>query len=412
METKREERHIGDSAKGAARNHVRKAQHGGGAGLVMGLALAALAASAFAYTSACSKSDDKAARKPTRSSSVAPSSLRSTALSASADAPKVAEIVDGGADGQAAYEGPFAGAVVMQAPIYSEMSPTKENLIGYMRSGSRTAVDPKPIKGANCKEGWYQLIPRGYICGRHISLDAEDPRVKLGVTPAKLDQVVPYQYAHNTKDGTPLYRTVPSREQMNEYEPYLTSAVRAREREEKRRRDDEDQEDGTDREDRDADAGVGLPSPGENAEADAGAIPWWQRTPDGGKADIKLAELNEGSDSVLARRMVKGFYVAVDRAFGWNNRLWYKTTEGLVAPADRMSINKPPSFHGVDLGGTGQPKLPIGFINGAGAFKFELSADGKSFEKKGRAAFHTIAALTGKTQSRGGVDYWETVEGW
>jgi hypothetical protein len=243
-------------------------------------------------------------------------------------------------------------------------------------------------------------------------LDAEDPRVKLGVTPAKLDQVVPYQYAHNTKDGTPLYRTVPSREQMNEYEPYLTSAVRAREREEKRRRDDEDQEDGTDREDRDADAGVGLPSPGENAEADAGAIPWWQRTPDGGKADIKLAELNEGSDSVLARRMVKGFYVAVDRAFGWNNRLWYKTTEGLVAPADRMSINKPPSFHGVDLGGTGQPKLPIGFINGAGAFKFELSADGKSFEKKGRAAFHTIAALTGKTQSRGGVDYWETVEGW
>ena len=44
----------------------------------------------------------------------------------------------------------------------------------------------------------------------------------------------------------------------------------------------------------------------------------------------------QGADDILVKRMVKGFYVAIDKTFRWNNRTWYKTTKGLVAPADRF----------------------------------------------------------------------------
>ncbi len=75
--------------------------------------------------------------------------------------------------------------------------------------------------------------------------------------------------------------------------------------------------------------------------------PWWQQASDKSKPlKIKLSDLEEDSDSTIAKRMVKGFFVAVDKPFGWNGRGWYKTTGGLVAPSDRMVIIKPPTTQG------------------------------------------------------------------
>jgi hypothetical protein len=48
--------------------------------------------------------------------------------------------------------------------------------------------------------------------------------------------------------------------------------------------------------------------------------------------ELKLDQLSEDADAILAKRMVSGFYVAVDKTFRWNNRSWYKTTRGLVTP--------------------------------------------------------------------------------
>ena len=57
--------------------------------------------------------------------------------------------------------------------------------------------------------------------------------------------------------------------------------------------------------------------------------------------------------------MVKGFFIAIDKSFGWNSRLWYKTTAGLVAPSDRMYITKPPSSQGIDV-----PEADVAIIVG------------------------------------------------
>src|SRR5262249_53091837 len=97
--------------------------------------------------------------------------------------------------------------------------------------------------------------------------------------------------------------------------------------------------------------------------------PWWQKQYDKGKGpDVKLTDLESDSDSTIANGMVKGFFIPIDKTFGWNNRMWYKTTDGLVAPADRMYIAKPPSSQGIDIpAGVKQ----VGFITASKASKYE-----------------------------------------
>jgi len=57
--------------------------------------------------------------------------------------------------------------------------------------------------------------------------------VKLGITAPNLEDVLPYKYAYNTAHGTPLYRSVPSKEEMLKYEPYLEAAKRAKKKAER-----------------------------------------------------------------------------------------------------------------------------------------------------------------------------------
>src|SRR5262249_16754362 len=165
------------------------------------------------------------------------------------------------------------------------------------------------------------------------------------------------------------YKSVPSREQMLKYEPYLKDAQAdadsASERTSKKSRADQ------------ADAGAAATAPArlDPLGADAGIAlplapetgdpepekPWWQ--PEDMKDrmnELKLDQLSEDADAILAKRMVSGFYVAIDKTFRWNDRSWYKTTRGLVTPSDRFWQTSGPKFKGVELGTDWQ--LPLGFV--------------------------------------------------
>lgn len=398
--------------------------------VAVGLAVVASAGGVI-WSSACSRgSPPGASDAPQKPSGRLPAVVAVPSVAPLTDAGASASLdAAAAADAEAPYEGPYLGAAALTVPVYAEMDFSREKMIGYLRGGAKAPVNPKAIQASNCKAGWYKLVPRGYVCGKYATTDLEDPRVRLGTTPPKTDQTVPYQYAYNTKDGTPLYRSVPSREQMNVYEPYLVASRKPKADSKKKSRDADADEEERDEEERPdsgqpvssgADDGAVRAAMETSAGKDAGAgdpadaeppKPWWQAGPDAGRPDVKLSDLSEGSDSVLARRMVKGFFVAVDKQFGWNHRLWYKTTDGLVAPADRMAINKPPSFHGVEIGGSNQPKLPVGFVISTNAYKYQLG-DGGEPERKGKVSLHAIAALTGKTAQRKGAVYRETTDGW
>jgi hypothetical protein len=394
----------------------------------IGIAIAgvlALAAGTW-WASACNTSKP-AARDKGRVTRVEPlptgvQPMVSTITSAGIDDEAPAEIVDAGVpDGP--YEGPYVVARVITAPVYSTMSRSSDKLIGYMRSGGKAPTEATPIVRPNCKEGWYRLIPRGFVCGRHVSPATPDAIASSG-TPPDFDALVPYKYAYNTKDGTPLYREIPTREQMEQYEPYLvasrtksdgnatTHAAKERSPAAHDGGSPEAPWDGADagRAHGDAlDAGLAAAPVDGSADEPEPDLPWWQLAPDAGRKPITLEDMKEGADGILVKRMARGFFVAVDKTFRRNDRLWIRTTEGLYAPSDRMSINSPPAFHGVEI--TNGLELPVAFVLSDLANTYEL--EGEDWKKrKERVKRYTPLALTGRTQRGGGELYRETREGY
>ncbi|WP_245677701.1 L,D-transpeptidase [Chondromyces crocatus] len=383
------------------------------------------------------------------------------------------------------YTGPLLGAQWIQTPVYPTMEFSNKR-VGYIRRGGKVPVDPKPLKGGNCAKGWYRLLDGGYVCGKYSTLDMSDPQVRLGVTPPNLDDLLPYKYAYNNAHGTPLYRSVPSREEMNRYEPYLEAARKkkkeqaekkkaelAKKEAEKKASDSEgvggssasatgkdavvavaiasagvSEGSGGDsatprKPEKDKDAplptgalpsgdgpgSAGTPSSGVDDKTAAAAAaaslglglaepppeteddkPWWQRTYDKDKPlSITLADLDKDADGPVAKRMVKGFFVAIDKSFGWNDRLWYKTTSGLVAPSDRMYVIKPPGSQGSDFP---EGARQVGFILSTKASKYEVDAEAGKVKVTGSIARQAAFGLTGESVTVKTVLYRKTTDGW
>ena len=311
------------------------------------------------------------------------------------------------------YAGPYLGATGFQALIMSEpewpanpdrpKSKKRRNVsegsksirLGYMRRGAKAPVNPIPVrKNKNCAEGWFQLIDGGYVCGRYATLDLSHPKFKLN-RPPDPNGPLPYTYGINGSNGTPLYREVPSREQRREHEPWLTKP--------KKKKANDDTED---------DAGLG------EEQAANEKLPWYLRDHDASAPpQVTLEELEEDDDSIVAKRMVKGFYLSIDERFTANGSTWWTTVDGMVAPADRVWLAKPPSdYRGVWIGrdrdGNHIDKLPVGFVISRNAHKWKLSDDKRSASQSGSVPRLTIVGLTGTSTSIKGKTYEETTEGW
>ncbi|MET0594738.1 MAG: L,D-transpeptidase [Polyangiaceae bacterium] len=308
------------------------------------------------------------------------------------------------------YDGPLIGSMVSQAPIYIGMEAYRDKRIGYLRQGGKTAVDPTPIKSGNCEAGWYHLLGGGYVCGKFATLDLNHPLVRLGIAAPNFDDVLPYRYASNLTMGTPLYKSVPSREDMLQYEPYLRAA------QPRRKAAPSQAETAALMSDNPYGPDPALAASAAPAGSDgfipgfSNSRPWWLVDADG-KPDIKLSDLTEGADAVVAKRMFKGFYVAIDRQFNWNSRNWYKTTNALVAPADRLMIREPPTFKGLELTGT-EAVQPAAFILSTKAWKYEVDPEKRSARPIAQIDRFTGAALTGRTVPIGNTVFRETKDGW
>jgi hypothetical protein len=411
---------------------------GGGGAVVGGFIVAALVGGAVAWASGCrneappgpsTELTSHTSSLPTPPTATAkPTAVASAAPPASASAPVTSA---SGIPIEKPYNGPLLGALGLQTAVYAKPEGGKK-ILGYVRLGGKVPVETALIKdaGSKCSAGWYHLVDGGYVCAKWGTLDLNNPQVKLGITPPALEDVLPYKYAFNTAHGTPLYKSVPSKEEMLKYEPYLEAAKRAKKKADRAK----------EKEDAEATGGGTSNAPSEDAkqdpaedgsgtkadaiakaeavgilDGDAGAPaaeekPWWQQASDKSKPlKIKLSDLEEDSDSTIAKRMVKGFFVAVDKSFGWNGRSWYKTTGGLVAPSDRMVIIKAPTTQGIDFP---EGVKQIGFITATKASKYDFDADQKKISVNGAAPRFTAVGLTGATTTNKTVVYRQTTEGW
>ncbi len=354
------------------------------------------------------------------------------------------------------YDGPRLGALFLQTPIMSDMEwlPSEESRrplrretkehgdvvrLGYMRQGGRAPVLSEAHRKPNCPEGWYELLAGGFVCGKYATLDLNHPRVKLAPHAPDLVGSLPYQYGYNITNGTPLYRTIPSREDRIRFEPWLTKRATPK----PRRVEDDSYTTATT--DPDLDAGAGVLNASTTTDplgagfepVDAG-VPWYLRDYDGGKPTVTLDELK--GEGPMSRRMVKGFYLALDKEMKEGPTRWWKTTGGLLAPFDKIYVNKTGAseFHGIWLqepaavgAGTpdgGAPTAPaaapatahsfggdsralVGFVLWTHAHKYSFDEKKKATQGEPVARF-TIVRLTGETVTTGGYAYDETTEGW
>ncbi len=277
-------------------------------------------------------------------------------------------------------KGPLLGAAHFMTFVF-ERPDFESTRLGYLRAGGKVAIagavsgEPvKRIRTTSCKEGWVAVEPRGYVCldrgGGSLNLEA--PTVRLATAPPHFDDLLPYKYAFNWRNGAPLYRKVPTREQWLEKEPWLKPQPKKA----KPKADDDSPYGEGDTaaykpEAEAIDAGSADELDAATEAVDAGA--WWER--DAGKGEISLKDTVEG-EGIVARRMAKGFAIAIDRTFAWAGRTWHRTTMGLVAPADSVSMIKASEFKGVELNADWQ--LPIAFtLKDAPLFE---SKDEKSFK--------------------------------
>lgn len=364
------------------------------------------------------------------------------------------------------YDGPYIGALYGQTPVMSDMDWPKRDdegrivekkggavRIGYIRQGQKVPVNAEAHPKSNCKEGWYELVQGGFVCGRYASLDLNHPKIKLAPNPPSMTTMLPYQYGYNVANGTPLYRTVPSREERVRLEPWLAPKPK------KAKPRVEEESETASYGDGDLDAGAvpltltrtttltasttdpfGL---GDDA-LDAGT-PWYLKSYDGGKPSVTLDDLK--GEGPVARRMVKGFFVGLDKEMSANGAKYWKTTNTLLAPYERIFVHNAASkFHGVWLddasnearandaviaatdGGvpsvTAAGKKPtpdlckygsksqVAIVLYYKAHKYIVSASRKAVTTDNPISRHSIVRLTGDTVNVNGASYAETDEGW
>lgn len=317
-------------------------------------------------------------------------------------------------------------AAVYTRPVFD--SATK---LGYVKSGGRLPVKAEIAGKERCSSGWRAVVGGGYVCLNLGTTDEKDPTLRFTIKQPDLDGVLPYVYARNAKNGTPLYKSVPTPDQMRVYEPYLEGD--SKERTEKKPASTADKASATasvsasatrarpvasaapDGSAAPATPSVVISSPpsappqddAENAEP-ATESPWWQHEKPA-LHEVTIDTLRAEADDVLAQRMVAGFYVALDKTFRWNNRLWYKTTKGLVAPADRFWQVSGSDFKGLRLD-DGQHDLPVGWVYGSRktAPAYELTEEGEKLAPKGSIPAYTAIPLQGEPRRIGGTLYWQT----
>jgi len=364
-------------------------------------------------------------------------------------------------------------ASVSDQPLWPE-SDAGARRMGYLRNGAVVMAYDPPTKNDDCKEGWYELVEGGYVCGKVATIDLTNPRVKLAPKQPDLDAGMPYRYGVNAVDGTPLYRRVLKTEDRKKYEPHLsapkpekveklekpekpeeTAATSSGEGEtiekaekiekgEKIEKIEKGEEPGLVSSDEDT-APPRRPSKDKREDKrekdkDKDRVKDPFSNPDAGRPQLK--ELK--GRGVLVRKMARGFTVALDRDFKAAGTRWWRTTFGFAVPYDRIILQNGRTkhvgnwFNGenavadlmefpdlADLADAGVEPVAaldagaplagtVAFVMTSGAQRIDLTDDGKGGYKVGWGGAlpkRSAVLLTGREATVSGLTYQQTSGG-
>lgn len=344
--------------------------------------------------------------------------------------------------------------------------------MGYLRNGAVVDAYDPPIKNDECKEGWYELVGGGYVCGKHATIDLSSPRVRLAPKQPDRDAGMPYRYGVNLSDGTPLYRRVLKAEDRQKYE--RPSKPKSDKPAEENAEKTETEPSG----DTEPAPAADKPEKTETASSDDEPPLTQEDEPPPQRKQTKEAHPKRASKDkrgkkeekplkdpfkeakakgerpslsdlkgrgVLVRKLARGFTIALDREFKGAGTRWWRTTFGFAVPFDRVAIQQGQTkyagnwFTGenakaellplpypnlAELDASAQVAVPdagtdsvagtVGFITYSGASGVEIGEDAKGNPKITWGTplpKRSAVLLTGRTQVVSGVTYHETAGG-
>jgi hypothetical protein len=343
-------------------------------GLRFGIQLASLAA-ITAITSCASRGAIEARGAPddTPSSDAAAAadalSSNETEAAGAAKEPS-AEAAAAPSDGRARI-----WAVQGFAKVLADAKPNAA-LIGLVRAGQGVPlVTGKPLAKAglgHCKNGWYEVVPRGVICLNDLStLDPKDPRV--GAARLALPDVSrELPFFVGTSIGAPMYARIPTRAEQEANEPGLQAHL-----------------------------GKTLPAD----DALGGAI---DRAPAGSGPPAEYARwMRETKPRLLADESAyAGRRIAWTREFDAEGRTWLLTADLGLVPKDKVRTKPASELSGVDLTKPGAPKLPLAYTWLGDVKKFRRDASGVLAETDEVWPRHTFFEIQDHfTRGPGGLYY-------
>jgi hypothetical protein len=125
----------------------------------------------------------------------------------------------------------------------------------------------------------------------------------------------------------------------------------------------------------------------------------------------------KGETSLIEKRMVKGFYLALDTKIHAFAGSFWRTTRGSYVMKDHILVHDPKvEFEGVWMGPHAKEgdtrHLPLGWVTNVHQWKYQIDDDHQKVHRHEHVDRFTIVQLTGKKQLVENRRYYETDEGW
>ncbi len=269
--------------------------------------------------------------------------------------------------------------------------------LGYLRAGASVPSSAASAGTEGCASGWYPVKPRGFVCGSGATFSSDDPIVRATrESRPDFSRKLPYVYGTVRRPG-PLYRGLPSAEELASAEPGLEERMATWLSTEGERGASYAQE-------------VWL---GGTGPAPDPALLWKDRTtadvppfltpgsrlPDFGHAD------DDDQEEGPTMRPRAGYSFL--RSFVWQGRRYGLTSQLTVAPLDRFRPIRGSDFHGVIPGK--DIEYPFAFVRSPRARFWKLEA-GK-LVNAGAAPYRAAVKLTGKQSFFRSRLHYETEDG-
>jgi hypothetical protein len=277
---------------------------------------------------------------------------------------------------------------VCSAPEWPPKDPTKATeerqgviRLGYLRKGDIVEAKAKLVQRTSCAEGWYELLEGGYVCGKFATTDMNAKELADAPHPPFTDRPLPYDYGLNLTTGTPLYRRKVTRAERSQYERALAVGK--------------------------TNAKTDPVGPASSDDS-SGDVPWYAKQ--GARKLVKLDDLH-ASEGPVFERMVKGFYLSLDKQVSFYAGRFWHTTNGLYAPGDHILVHKSTTeYEGVHVSDPNEKRKTPAFVLGLHARQYRFDSADKLKRGEHIDRF-TILGLTGQKRLFEEHQYLETLDG-